>query len=60
MNDITSCIGVRSEYVVVYNDMKVIFKVREAGKVEMGQKIHHDGFKPLHYLEWWSAVASVR
>jgi len=28
--------------------------------IEMGLKVHCDGFKPANSLQWWSAVAFVR
>jgi hypothetical protein len=39
--------------------MKLILK---SGKMKrlVGLKVHVDGFKPAKFLEWWSAVASVR
>jgi hypothetical protein len=41
------------------NEMKLILK---SGKMKrlVGLKVHVDGFKPAKFLEWWSAVASVR
>ena len=43
----------------MYNGMKLILK-SEKLKRSMGLKEHHDGFKLVNYLEWWSAVAFVR
>jgi hypothetical protein len=28
--------------------------------IEMGLKVHRDGFKPANSLQWWSVVASMR
>lgn len=38
---------------------EIDLRVQEVKRL-MGLKTHHDGFKLVNSLEWWSAVASMR
>lgn len=33
--------------------------MQEANEL-MGLKVHHDGVKLANFLEWWSAIASLK
>ena len=64
---ITQCLGLNPWFRLLYftngsNEMNynvIDLKVQEAER-QMGLEVHHDGFKPVNFLEWWSVVAPAR
>ena len=50
--------GLVGSFEVKIKEMKLIFKFGKQKKL-MVLNVHHDGFKPTNFLEWWSVVVYV-